>query len=178
MAKTVYVTAEVMEQLAHRLAVAFFAEYNEPLPDFSQHDKALLDSALALPRATYGSKDLYPTLSSKAAIMFYGIIKNHPFPNGNKRLATATVLVFLYLNGYWIMSEQEAIYTWAITVAQSDAHDRDTVVAQLTDWFNTRITTKRRAKRAMTGRLDIFVRVWSLLGWLVPGYWRRRRTKK
>lgn len=173
--KTVYVTVEVMEQLAHRLAVAFFAEYNEPLPDFSQHDRALLDSALSLPRATYGRHELYPTLAGKAAIMFYSIIKNHAFPNGNKRLATATLLVFLYLNGYWIMSEQAAIYRWAIEVAQSDSHDRDQIVERLTVWLSQRITTKSRAQRAMSGRLDIFVRVWSLLGWLVPRFWRRRK---
>lgn len=175
MAKTVYVTVEVMEQLAHRLAVAFFAEYNEPLPDFSQHDRALLDSALSLPRASFGGKELYPTLSGKAAIMFYSIIKNHPFPNGNKRLATATILVFLYLNGCWIMSEQEAIYRWAIEIAQSPSGERQSLVDRLTDWLQKRITTKRRAKRAMAGKLDILVRVWSLLGWLVPRFWRRRK---
>lgn len=177
MAKTVYVTTEVMEQLAHRLAVAFFAEYNEPLPDFSQHDHALLDSALSLPRATYGGKELYPTRAAKAAIMFYSIIKNHAFPNGNKRLATATLLVFLYLNGCWIMSEQTAIYRWAIEIAESATTDRDQVVERLTAWLQQRITTKRHARRAMLGRLDIFVRVWSLLGWLVPRFWRRRRRQ-
>lgn len=175
MAKTVYVTTEVMEQLAHRLAISFFAEYSEPLPDFSQHDRGLLDSALSLPRATFGRKELYPTLPEKAAIMFYSIIKNHAFPNGNKRLATATLLVFLYLNGYWITSEQEAIYQWAIEVAQSDAQQRDQIVERLSAWLKKRITTKRYARRAMLGRLDIFVRVWSLLGWLVPRFWRRRK---
>jgi len=164
-----------MEQLSHRLAVAFFAEYNEPLPDFSQHDRALLDSALSLPRATYGRKELYPSLQAKAAIMFYSIIKNHAFPNGNKRLATATLLVFLYLNGCWIMSEQEAIYRWAIEVAESSPTDRDEIVSRLSQWLKQRITTKSRARRAMSGRLDILVRVWSLLGWLVPRFWRRRK---
>lgn len=170
---TVYVTMEVMEQLAHRLAVSFFEEYNEPLPDFSQHDEALLDSALSLPRATFGRKELYPTLAGKAAIMFYSIIKNHAFSNGNKRIATATLLVFLYLNGKWIASEQKAIYRWAIRIAKSEASNRDAIVDEMTTWLEGRITTKQKKSSSGT---DLFSRIWSVLGWLVPRFWGRRRS--
>lgn len=169
--KTVYLTVDIMREIAHRLAVNFFAEYNEPMPDFDDHDAALLDSALSLPRATFGRHELYDTLAQKAAVMFYSLIKNHPFPNGNKRIATASLLVFLYLNGCWIKSEQKAIYRWAVRIARSKSEERDELIIRLGDWLKLRIDSRRKIHR----RVGFFASVRSVLVWLVPLYWYRRR---
>ena len=62
-------------------------------------DVGLLESALAQPLQIFGGEELYPTLAEKAARYAYGIAKNHPFLDGNKRAATACMGAFLRLNG-------------------------------------------------------------------------------
>ena len=62
-------------------------------------DLGALESSLAQPRATFGGDDLYPTLIDKAAALGYGLAMNHPFIDGNKRIAHAAMAVFLELNG-------------------------------------------------------------------------------
>lgn len=53
--------------------------YQEPIPDYSEKDQGLLESALANPKQMFDGKLLYPTLTQQAAILFYSLIKNHPF---------------------------------------------------------------------------------------------------
>ena len=62
-------------------------------------DLAMLESALAQPRATFGGTDLHPTLVQKAAALGFSLTLNHPFVDGNKRVAHAAMEVFLLLNG-------------------------------------------------------------------------------
>lgn len=61
-------------------------------------DECLLDSALNAPFQTFEGTDLYPTILEKAARLGYGLIKNHPFVDGNKRIGTHTMFVFLAVN--------------------------------------------------------------------------------
>jgi len=65
-------------------------------------------SALAQPRMRFGGQDLYPTLAEKASALAYSLAKNHPFVDGNKRIAHAAMEVFLVLNGYEIKASAEA----------------------------------------------------------------------
>ena len=60
----------------------------------------LLDSALSQPFASFSGEDLYPTIEEKAARYAFGIIKNHPFADGNKRTGAAAMVAFLKINGY------------------------------------------------------------------------------
>jgi len=61
-------------------------------------DEGLLESALNAPFQSFGDTELYPSLLEKAARLGYGLIKNHPFVDGNKRIGTHTMLVFLAIN--------------------------------------------------------------------------------
>jgi death-on-curing protein len=75
-------------------------------------DVGALESALAQPRATFGGEDLHSTLSGKCAALGYSLAMNHPFVDGNKRVAHAAMEVFLVLNGYEIVAsvdEQEQL---------------------------------------------------------------------
>ena len=63
-------------------------------------DKGLLESAINAPFQTFGGEDLYPTLFEKAARLGYGIIKNHPFVDCNKRTGTHVMHAFLRMNGF------------------------------------------------------------------------------
>jgi death-on-curing protein len=60
----------------------------------------LLDSALHAPQAGFGDEDFYPNFFDKAAVLCSRIALNHPLPDGNKRLAWMSLVVFCDLNGY------------------------------------------------------------------------------
>lgn len=73
-------------------------------------DMGMLESAVARPRATFAGADLYPDQWTKAAALMHSLILNHPFMDGNKRVALTATGVFLDLNGYRMtISNQEAV---------------------------------------------------------------------
>ena len=61
-------------------------------------DEALLESAINAPFQTFSNIDLYTSIIEKSARLCYGLISNHPFIDGNKRIGIFTMLVFLKLN--------------------------------------------------------------------------------
>lgn len=62
-------------------------------------DVSLLESAINSPFQTFDKMSLYPTLERKAARLGYGIVKNHPFLDGNKRVGLLVMVAFLEING-------------------------------------------------------------------------------
>ena len=62
-------------------------------------DEGLLDSAMAAPFQSFDNADAYPSLQQKAARLCLGLVKNHPFIDGNKRIGAHAMLVFLAVNG-------------------------------------------------------------------------------
>jgi death-on-curing protein len=62
-------------------------------------DLGALESAVAQPRATFAGTELYASLAEKAAALAYSLALNHPFVDGNKRVAHAAMETFLVLNG-------------------------------------------------------------------------------
>jgi death on curing protein len=72
-----------------------------------------LESALALPRQTFGGAELYPSIIDKTGVLCFSIIKNHPFVDGNKRVGHAAMETFLVMNGMEVsadVDEQEQIF--------------------------------------------------------------------
>ncbi len=98
------------------------------IPDFSTRFPNILESCLAVPFQTFGGKGLYPTLLSKASILFYLMIKNRPFQNGNKRLAMTALFVFLYRNDKWLKVNAQELYNFTVWVAQSPPTVKDETV--------------------------------------------------
>lgn len=80
-------------------------------------DEALLDSAINAPFQKFDGDDLFPTVQQKAARLCFGIIKNHAFVDGNKRIGTHTMLVFLALNGIEIDCTQKELYQTILDLA-------------------------------------------------------------
>lgn len=72
-------------------------------------DIGMLDSALANPFQSFENKELYPSVQAKAAQLCFGIVKNHPMIDGNKRLGAHVMLVFLALNGYELVYTQQEL---------------------------------------------------------------------
>ena len=69
-------------------------------------DEGILDSALSAPFQRFGGEDVYPSLQQKAARLCFGLVKNHPFVDGNKRIGAHVMLVFLALNGVELQHSQ------------------------------------------------------------------------
>jgi death-on-curing protein len=80
-------------------------------------DDGLLESALEAPFQSYGDQDLFPTVQAKAARLGYGLIKNHAMVDGNKRIGTHAMLIFLALNGVELEYTQKELYDEIIGVA-------------------------------------------------------------
>lgn len=83
-------------------------------------DEGLLDSALGQPQATFFGELLHSTISEQAAAYLYHLAKNHPFLDGNKRTAFATMIAFLSLNDYELNMTEEEAYNMVIQVAQGE----------------------------------------------------------
>ncbi len=132
------VTVTEVEYIAFRLAKDMLA-YDEPIPDFSSRFPNILESSLATPFQRFSKKSLYPTLISKAAILFYLLIKNHPFQNGNKRIAMTTLLVFLYRNKKWIRVDTQELYNFTVWVAQSPRTVKNETVKAIQKFLKTHL---------------------------------------
>lgn len=83
-------------------------------------DEGLLESALEAPFQGFGDTDTYPSLQQKAARLGYGLIKNHPFVDGNKRIGTHVMLVFLALNGVELTYSQKELSDIILAVAAGE----------------------------------------------------------
>lgn len=80
-------------------------------------DEGLLESALAAPFQTFGGEPVYPSLQAKAEQLGFGLIRNHPFVDGNKRIGAHTMLVFLAVNGIELRYEQQELIDIVLSVA-------------------------------------------------------------
>ena len=89
----------------------------------------LLDSALHAPRAGSGNTDFYPSLVEKAAVLCVRIAKNHPLPDGNKRLAWMAMVVFLELNDVTLVVDEDDAVDTMLSVAAGQTDE-----ARLTAW--------------------------------------------
>jgi death-on-curing protein len=81
-------------------------------------DEGMLDSALNRPlqKQAYGD----PDLCELAAAYLFGIAKNHPFVDGNKRTALAAADIFLYLNGFELQAGDEDLIQFVLMVAAGE----------------------------------------------------------
>ncbi len=82
-------------------------------------DEGLLESALAAPFQSFDGEDAFPSIYQKAARLGYGLIKNHPFVDGNKRIGTHIMLVFLALNDITLAYTQEDLTQIILAIAAS-----------------------------------------------------------
>lgn len=80
-------------------------------------DSALLQSATAAPQATFGGQSTFSDTVEIAAAYLYYLCSNHPFVDGNKRVALGACLVFLELNGYTPAPDSEDWENLTLAVA-------------------------------------------------------------
>ncbi|MCI1711727.1 MAG: type II toxin-antitoxin system death-on-curing family toxin [Chiayiivirga sp.] len=80
-------------------------------------DEDLLDSALARPQQRYAYGDPPPDLADLAASLAFGIARNHPFGDGNKRTAAVACEAFLVLNGARLAADNRSLYPAYLALA-------------------------------------------------------------
>jgi len=132
------ITLKEVEYLSLNLANALMA-WKEPIPDFSTRFPNVLESCLAGPFYSFGGKNLYHGTIEQAAMLFYLMIKNHPFQNGNKRIAMTTLFVFLYKKKKWMKVDNQELYNFAKWVAESNSKLKDETVKAIEKFIKTYI---------------------------------------
>jgi death-on-curing protein len=97
-------------------------------------DRGMLESALARPAMTFGGEDLYPDVPAKAAALMHSLALNHPFIDGNKRVAAHAAVVFVNVNGVELMASVPELVDITLAVAEGKVE-----VEALTIWFRQRL---------------------------------------
>lgn len=90
-------------------------------------DEGLLDSALNAPFQGFGDVDSFPSLQQKGARLGYGLICNHAFVDGNKRIGAHAMLLFLSLNGIELEYTQNELSDMILDVAAGNLRFEDMV---------------------------------------------------
>jgi death-on-curing protein len=97
-------------------------------------DEGLLLSALARPQNLLAYGEPAPDLASLAAAYAYGIARNHPFVDGNKRTALVAARTFLILNGVNLEATQDDKVLTFLSLAEGAVSEEE-----LADWIRKRI---------------------------------------
>lgn len=90
-------------------------------------DEALLDSALHSPFQSFDGVEAFPSIQQKGARLGYGLISNHVFLDGNKRIGAHIMLVFLALNGIELEYTQNELANMILDAADNKLQFEDTV---------------------------------------------------
>ena len=93
-------------------------------------DEGLLRSALAQPEAQFGGQWLHADLPAMAAAYAFHLAQNHPFVDGNKRVAAACMLVFLAVNGLRLVAPAGSLANQILALASGELSKE-----QLADWL-------------------------------------------
>lgn len=132
------ITVKEIEHVAFRTAREIM-HYNEPIPDFKTRYPDRLKGCLSTPFQTFDKKNLYPSFISKISILFYLMIKNHPFQNGNKRIAMTTLFYALLKKGKWLSIDNQSLYNFAIWVTESPPDAKEEVVQYIEKFLKSHI---------------------------------------
>lgn len=133
-----FITISDVQYIAHRLAQDTMT-WSEPIPDFSTRYTNALERSIETPFQSFGGKELYPGIIKKASMLFYLMIKNHPFQNGNKRIAMTTLFYFLHMNKKWLKVDNQELYNFAKWVAESNARLTEGTVVAIETFLQTYI---------------------------------------
>jgi len=93
-------------------------------------DVGLLDTALESPYSGFADTEFYPSVQAKAARLAFGLVNNHPFVDGNKRIGVMAMLVLLSVNGIELDTTNDELVALGLGLAQG-AIDTDGVL----DWI-------------------------------------------
>ena len=127
----------------HEHLTRLFEQEADPISPPGLKNEGLLESACSRPHTGIGDHDKYPTTELKLAALFHSLTKNHPFHNGNKRTALATLLAALSRNDKRFSSEisDGAIFDFVVAVTSDNfpqaghSLDVDQVIHEIAHWI-------------------------------------------
>lgn len=97
-------------------------------------NEGMLDSAIQAPFQTFGGEELFPDDKDKIIRLSYGLIKNHSFRDGNKRIGALVLLVMFTLNGYRVNATNEEFTDIIMGIAASTKDEED-----LKEWVDSHV---------------------------------------
>jgi death-on-curing protein len=97
-------------------------------------DRGALEAAAARPAMTFGGEDLYPDVPEKAAALMHSLALNHPFVDGNKRVAAHAAVLFALVNGFECYATPDELVAITLDLAKGDVE-----VEALAIWFRQRL---------------------------------------
>ena len=104
-------------------------------------DESLLDSALARPQQLYAYGAPAPDLAALAASLGHGLVRNHAFVDGNKRIAHVCYRVFVKLNGGDVVASDEEKYVTMLSLAEGALSE-----SAFGDWLRAKIVLQPRGR--------------------------------
>lgn len=105
-------------------------------------DAGLLESALARPKNLWAYSDVNPDIAALAGSYAFGIVKNHPFVDGNKRTGFVVMRTFLLVNGKDIDASHEEKYATFLSLANGTPDE-----ANLASWIREHLRTHKARKK-------------------------------
>ncbi len=100
-------------------------------------DRNLLEAAVERPRQSAFGEDAYATLESKAAALLDSLARNHPFLDGNKRIAVLASFVFLEINGFEVEATNDEVVETVLTLIAREI-EFDGLIARIKSWMRPR----------------------------------------
>jgi death-on-curing protein len=94
-------------------------------------DAGLLEAALARPQATVFGADAYRSLEEKAAALVHSVARNHALVDGNKRLALASLIASLGVNGRKLTMTNDEAYDFIIAISVGDLDDITAIASSI-----------------------------------------------
>ena len=110
MQRVVFLSEDAVLEIHRRVIEAFGG-------DPGLRDRGLLASAVAMPSAAFGGAELHAGLAEKAAAYHFHLCANHPFVDGNKRVAATAAEVFLLMNGMELAADDDDLVKLTLGVA-------------------------------------------------------------
>jgi death-on-curing protein len=133
MGDTVFLSVAQVKQIHHRVTQGTADE--SP----GVKDEGDLESSVREPRQTFAGQELHSSLVAKAAILGFSMVKNHPFHDGVKRTAHASVETFLRLNGHEIDAPVEEQFEMMNGLAESGPPEKE----EFREWLSEKIVPKK-----------------------------------
>ncbi len=97
-------------------------------------DPGMLSSALARPKHLYGYSSDETDIPALAAAYAFGLARNHPFVDGNKRTAAVVCEAFIELNGYLLDATDDELFPIVLRLAEGDLSE-----SELVDWLRDHV---------------------------------------
>ncbi|MFA5633596.1 MAG: type II toxin-antitoxin system death-on-curing family toxin [Candidatus Dojkabacteria bacterium] len=133
------ISKEELEYIAKLFSRYMKEEQYDNSSAYEVRNLGKLESSIVQPFQQIGGQDLYPTLVSKASMLYYFCIKNHPFEDGNKRMAIFALIIYLAKNGYWLETTNEEIFDITVYTAASSMKDKDETVKRIEEFVQDSI---------------------------------------